>query len=370
MKSSWYKIAFLTLLCLIFIPFSNIKGQGAGQEDSESLFQTKRQQQHIQEEIAETKNEIKVLSTAIASLKEYKKEITDFKNINKAGSVDTLKKRIQAVSESNATISSLESLFSDLGNMIEANYRNGFWGLEFQIRDKGEPTVSVPGNNVAEKCFKSVSTQIDALTSPYFKEWNQESSAFQARGTLSQLITDKGENAIPEVVAAFKKKEGALLRLIDEYTSQANLDMLKSKFTQIFDAETLKQEGAIEEKQDKLLRLEGREEEIFNKLQSKEEGQFKIDRILVWTLPLYGLLMILMLFIPKFYPDVKVRNTIFSSGIILQLITVYLLTVTILILGISEKISSEVLGTLIGGISGYVLGKNMNNSKSEKKAEE
>lgn len=46
-----------------------------------------------------------------------------------------------------------------------------------------------------------------------------------------------------------------------------------------------------------------------------------------------------------------------SQNILLDLSTVLLLTMSVLILGLSGNINSDVLGTLIGGISGYVLNK-------------
>jgi hypothetical protein len=42
---------------------------------------------------------------------------------------------------------------------------------------------------------------------------------------------------------------------------------------------------------------------------------------------------------------------------LLDLTTVFLLTIVIVILGLNKHLTSEVLGTLIGGISGYVLGR-------------
>ena len=47
----------------------------------------------------------------------------------------------------------------------------------------------------------------------------------------------------------------------------------------------------------------------------------------------------------------------YSPTVVLELITVLLLTMTILILGLATRIQGEVLGTLLGGISGYVLNR-------------
>ena len=51
------------------------------------------------------------------------------------------------------------------------------------------------------------------------------------------------------------------------------------------------------------------------------------------------------------------ENKAKSFPIFLELVTVFILTVTILILGLANKINNEALAALIGGISGYVLGR-------------
>lgn len=93
---------------------------------------------------------------------------------------------------------------------------------------------------------------------------------------------------------------------------------------------------------------------------NKESKKQEIDQILITVaLPALGVLMILLMLIPRFYRSEELHLTIFTSGVLLELFTVFLLTSTILILGLGDKIKSEVLGTLLGGISGYVLGRTM-----------
>ncbi len=97
-------------------------------------------------------------------------------------------------------------------------------------------------------------------------------------------------------------------------------------------------------------KIEGLEEEL-NKL--SESG---ISRLLIlFAVPLFGVFLIILMIIPKFYDNKETRKMIFEKGILLQLVTVFLLTSIILLLGIGNKLSSEVLGTLLGGISVYVL---------------
>jgi hypothetical protein len=56
-------------------------------------------------------------------------------------------------------------------------------------------------------------------------------------------------------------------------------------------------------------------------------------------------------------------------GILIEPITVFLLTTAILILGICGKMPGEVLGTMRGGISGYVLGRSLRQRQSGLEAE-
>jgi len=81
-------------------------------------------------------------------------------------------------------------------------------------------------------------------------------------------------------------------------------------------------------------------------------------------LPLFCATVLFMLCIPivvqsfsRNQDSDKQIQAIFASGILVEIITVLLLTMTVLILGLAGKIQGEVLGTLLGGISGYVLNR-------------
>jgi hypothetical protein len=93
-----------------------------------------------------------------------------------------------------------------------------------------------------------------------------------------------------------------------------------------------------------------------------------IDSILIqWALPIFGGIIVIMMAVPVLYRSSDTQNIIFQNGLLLQLLTVFLLTVTILLLGIGDKIKSEVLGTLLGGISVYVLQQSKSLFKKDEK---
>jgi hypothetical protein len=97
---------------------------------------------------------------------------------------------------------------------------------------------------------------------------------------------------------------------------------------------------------------------------SKWERQLRraIDissQLIDWTIPAIGLLVIGLMAVPIFYRT-ETQASIIESGFILEVFTVFLLISATLVLGIAERIPQEALGTLLGGISGFVLGRSLN----------
>lgn len=93
------------------------------------------------------------------------------------------------------------------------------------------------------------------------------------------------------------------------------------------------------------------------------------ETIVRWTIPSLGVLLVLILLGPRLYSQ-SIQEGIFSNKLILELLTVYILVSTILILGLANRIQNEVLGTLLGGISGYVLGRSLSNGSQERRRDD
>lgn len=96
------------------------------------------------------------------------------------------------------------------------------------------------------------------------------------------------------------------------------------------------------------------------------KGKLEINQVAIELgLPLFCGTVLLMLSIPIVVQTFSKASAgsaeqvraIFASGILVEIITVLLLTMSILILGLANKIEGPVLGTLLGGISGYVLNR-------------
>jgi hypothetical protein len=94
---------------------------------------------------------------------------------------------------------------------------------------------------------------------------------------------------------------------------------------------------------------------------SREDAQAKLDaRLINIGLPALALALVALLLVPLLYKNIDLQRAIFSSGLMLELMTVFLLTGAIILLGLDGRIPAEVIGTLLGGISGYVLGRSVN----------
>jgi hypothetical protein len=94
---------------------------------------------------------------------------------------------------------------------------------------------------------------------------------------------------------------------------------------------------------------------------TREDAQAKLDaRLINIGLPALAVALVALLLTPLLYRNIDLQRAIFSSGLMLELMTVFLLTGAIILLGLDGRIPAEVIGTLLGGISGYVLGRSVN----------
>ncbi|MBS4065286.1 MAG: hypothetical protein KGZ74_12040 [Chitinophagaceae bacterium] len=104
------------------------------------------------------------------------------------------------------------------------------------------------------------------------------------------------------------------------------------------------------------------------------------DKVLItFALPVFAVLIIILFVVPYLYRNVFVKDEhdrnvsilleIFSKGLLLKLFTVFLLTICIVLLAIGEKIKGETIGTLLGGISVYILQNSFGTSSRNENSE-
>ena len=112
---------------------------------------------------------------------------------------------------------------------------------------------------------------------------------------------------------------------------------------------------------EELARVEENAAQVSRDLGRRETDQAKLERRLIMIgLPVIGIALIVMLLTPLLYRTEDLRRSILTSGMLVELMTIFLLTTSVIILGVDGRIQAEVIGTLLGGLSGYVLGRSVN----------
>lgn len=145
----------------------------------------------------------------------------------------------------------------------------------------------------------------------------------------------------------------------------------KENFSTSLNAWISKLQQILSEVSDKVSGLRNINQTNFAKIQqlkNEMEGMNRLGRdktIITIALPIFAALIILLFVVPYIYRSVQivdsdgststVMNEIFSKGLLLKIFTVFLLTIAIILLALGDKIQGETIGTLLGGISVYIL---------------
>jgi hypothetical protein len=151
------------------------------------------------------------------------------------------------------------------------------------------------------------------------------------RGKLQEI-----EAQSRQLIAAHANDRAQLLQLFNGMTEmvQANLQRLQSA------------KGRSEE-----MMIHQAERNFGNNV---NEGSFK------WMLVIFGIAFVVLFIVPYLYRDAatsSIAGQILTSNFILQFCTVFILTASIVLLGIGRYIEKDQLPVLLAGISGYVLGQ-------------
>jgi hypothetical protein len=100
--------------------------------------------------------------------------------------------------------------------------------------------------------------------------------------------------------------------------------------------------------------------QVSRELGQRDDYQAKLDlRVLTIGVPVVAAAVVLMLLVPLLYSSHDLRRAIISSGLLVEMTTVFLLVAAVIILGIDGRIEAGVIGTVLGGLSGYVLGRSI-----------
>ena len=343
------RTTYLYVLFLLVVPEHALSQSS----DEVSEVTLKRQQSELNERIAETKTNLKnhkyvqeVIHESISSIKgkKYPERISrDVKSLQSVlTKLESRKDKISALTDTDVL---------QAGRLIDAFDRylrfNNF-GFRFDI-GLNDDQFNREEKRIISKILDNSQPSIESIV------------------TLSNISSRNGAEIEIKGKPVFQISQGNLIiekNLINEFISSMDETVFnshKNRIADYFSSALNKIELLISSKNKDLEGLIKSYDEVSLKIEGKKEKQTKIDSLIVtFVLPGLALLLILLVLAPRIYSGNEIPK-IFFNGLMLEILTVLLLTSTILILGIGGRIESNVLGTLLGGISGYVLGRNRNN---------
>ena len=86
------------------------------------------------------------------------------------------------------------------------------------------------------------------------------------------------------------------------------------------------------------------------------EQQFEFRKIIFFVgLPIFAAVILVLIIASRLY-GLELQKEFFGSPFVLNLFTVFILSVAIIILAVSRSLDPQSVGTLLGRIAGYVLG--------------
>jgi hypothetical protein len=109
-----------------------------------------------------------------------------------------------------------------------------------------------------------------------------------------------------------------------------------------------------------VVRLRRRAADLARTIGEQETNAQTIDsRLVEIGVPVFGVVLLALLFMPRMYRSEEMQRWMFTSGLVVELATVVMITAATLLLALANRIHAEVVGTLLGGLTGYTLGRSV-----------
>lgn len=282
------------------------------------------------------------------------------------------------------SVSVLRNQMSDFSRKLTQNpYRDSLRTITTAIEKTFGEKLELISNADARQDLISTKSDIDDKSLPRFDSckppegFPQDDSFLRSGFFVERLVADAGtartfldacEKGIRDTFDAY------LSRVADDYNNfvDSTIKSLRDKITAVSsDQSKIDTQIAGLEKQ---LREDKAKRQDVERLRAETEAQrarvvidpASKDTILL-TLVAWGLIICVVIgaiVLLIRYQALDPQRKDFPYPIFMEMITVFLLTASILILGLAAKLNSEALAALIGAVSGYVLGKSKDGTKT------
>ncbi|PBQ33555.1 hypothetical protein CNR22_17825 [Sphingobacteriaceae bacterium] len=320
---------------------------------------------------------LSAISNSVDSADTYEEKLPDNKmELNEI--MEDIKRKINELENKTLLYESYEKAVKDFGESVlkfdEQAISKEFSNMEVILRNK---PLDKQKQYQEELNFLNILSGFPGrwnfFTKPEYTDISSpafyDKTNFPLQKTLaSPLITQMQKNHYSNINQTFAPIINTIedLNAIEEVfnsTFKSELQEIKS----LLDEEKKRIISARDEIRIKIAALRKQRGLIRSKLEEDTQINFLAIRL---GLPLFCGTILLLFLGPSILKLIRKSNSdqptsSESRSTLLEISTVLLLTMSILILGLAQRLTGEVLGTLIGGISGYVLNRiNTQNSQA------
>lgn len=196
------------------------------------------------------------------------------------------------------------------------------------------------------------------------------STATYRESVLRSLLSEVDSVEIKEIsLPTSPASSQSLKALIEEVSKSEVFDRLKQDVIQAIQSVTAAQQVRQKDIEKAIADLEKTVNELAVAASQGQVGldqkQLEINQIFAYTItPAFVFVVAIVFLIFRVLPQVT-QNEMVRHGILVEVITVFLLVPTVLILGVASVLKSDTIGALLGGIAGYVLGRSLQQSKPQ-----
>jgi hypothetical protein len=164
-------------------------------------------------------------------------------------------------------------------------------------------------------------------------------------------LSDFGRMRVPRVTTADVSRFQAAV-------SDSGFQLYKQSLIGAFGRRMEEIRGSRDSSRAEVQRLRQRAMALAHEIGTQEVNGTQFDsRLVYFGLPAFAAVLIILFLMPLLYRRPEVQHWLLTSGMLLELATIVIVTATVLLLALAGRIHAEVVGALLGALSGYMLGR-------------
>jgi hypothetical protein len=359
MKLAW--VIFLILFNVITFPQYVYAEK---EEKKENSFFLKDRYSELKEDISDQKSLVEGLQTIVENLKQAQGKLENIKVIKNE---DFLEKK-----------NGLEKIISNIKK--ESGKSQGPQAINHHLRELSEEFRGVQnfGRRFAEQVDDLVYSIIDSGDRRQkFEKLYSNIERKVGRPIFNNLPIFLNKDLLPNLFRLLNLNPNAMPINMQKDIKEAEKEVVTLKFDQVivfqkaikdiykkfFDGALDKVEFKLKTLEEDISVLENELKEVALKIDDEKEKESEVNRNLIISVNMMIIALVAMFFALKIIPP-DVAKELVKRRTLTEVVGMAFMLITIIILGTAGRISTEILGTLLGTIAGYIFNR-MNNDQNQ-----